>query len=309
MATQGCVLDRELSFQACGEVCFVIGQRSRTGAPPTGGNLPLAIRCRSRPLPRPSSAGFASGAARSINSLQCLAAIRGLVSFSGRIFYNAREKVGERRGEWNGCKRQLWCPKRVRRRDCIQSCRISLVRPGDRHCVATVPLRAGGPCHRMVQARIQPRADHPDPVLLHVPARDEVRAAHGAAGHRPLDRRGGDRFRAGDGGRGQSGANRRHRVLFDDRLGRGHDPDLLRFPARDHLLALGAASGVHAAASAVPLLEAQHHAAVHLVGDRRLAGGAGGRAGLSSTATSSIWASTSSRSRRPARGCAIFSRS
>ena len=162
-----------------------------------------------------------------------------------------------------------------------QSPRFPVVRAGGRRGAAAVLARPEGAGDRMGAARIQPRADHPDSVVLHVPARGEVRAAAHGSGDRPLARRGGDRAGAGHGRGRQSGAHRRHRLLRADRLDGRPDPDRLRLLAGLGVLALGAASGVHAAAAAVPLLEAQHRAAVHLLGDRRLAGGAGRGAGLS----------------------------
>jgi hypothetical protein len=184
-----------------------------------------------------------------------------------------------------------------------------LVPARGRHRAAAVLVRAGRPRLRMVAPGIQPRADHPDAVLLHVPARAEVRAPDRPAGHRPLDRGDGDRLRADDGRGRQPGADRRHRLLFDDHLGGRADPDRVRLPARHLLLALGGASGLHAAAAAVHLLEAQHHAAVHLVRDRGLDRAHGRRAGLPRRQRDRPRQSTSCRWPRPVRGCAISSRS
>ena len=107
----------------------------------------------------------------------------------------------------------------------------------------------------------------------------------------------------------QPGADRRHRLLRADRLDRRPGADAVRRAPRHHLLALGAAPRLHAAAAAVPLLEAQHRAAARLLRDRGLVGRARSGCRSSSTATSSTSGSTSCRWPRPARACATSSRS
>ena len=156
-----------------------------------------------------------------------------------------------------------------------------LVRSRGRLCPAALLAGPDRARHRMGAARIQPRAGHSRPVVLPVPARDEVRPPRHGSGHRPQRRRGADRAVARHGRLRQSGAHRRYRLLRAHRLGGRADPDRLRLLPGLGVLAVGAASRLHAALAAVPLLEAQHRAAARLLGGRGLAGAPGGRAGVS----------------------------
>ena len=92
-------------------------------------------------------------------------------------------------------------------------------------------------------------------------------------------------------------------------LDRRGDADGLRLGAGQAALPAGGASGVHAAPAAVRLLEAVDLPAGHLVGTGRLVRAAGGRAGVPRGQRHRPRASTSCRWPRPARGCAISSRS
>ena len=167
-------------------------------------------------------------------------------------------------------------------------CRPPRRRPGGARLVprrdprgaAAVLDRLHRPRRRLVAARVQPRAGDPAALLLHVPARDARGAAGDRPGHRPPARRRRRGPRPLDRGARQPRADRRHRLLRDDRLDRRPRAHAVRHPPRLLLLALGAAPRLHAAAAAVPLLAAQHRAAVRLLRDRGLLRRAHGGAGL-----------------------------
>ena len=180
-------------------------------------------------------------------------------------------------------------------------------------CCWPAPSRSSGsascPGRGLGNPGIQPRPAHPADFALSFPARD---APHADRPHRSCAtaRRG---FRAGRGASGGAGrqpdADPRYRHLRLHHLGRRRGADDLRLGARQEAPAGRGASDLHAAPAAFHLSQADHRAADDFLGDRRLVRRADGRAGLSRRQRDRSRASTSCRSPRPARGCAISFRS